>query len=296
MTYEHPLGYVLGLEGIALMRAFTGEFDREFTEARFAEIRRLLDDESLLGAGVVVERLETVDGYRSWAATYDEPGNSLIEAEEPVVRDILDTFSPGTALDAACGTGRHADYLASHGHRVVGVDSSPDMLAQARNRVPSAEFRLGDLRRLPLGDAEVDTVVCGLALSHVPVLEPVIAEFARVLRPGGNLVISDIHHEYVFRGANHPMITPDGARARLFGHRHRAGEYLSAALPLGLQVRSFHEECRFKPEDHHPTPTRDPGPWDDWPWSLNALIPDAVRAANAGIPETSIWHFQLAEV
>jgi SAM-dependent methyltransferase len=51
------------------------------------------------------------------------------------------------------------------------------------SHVPEGEFRLGQLQRLPVGDAEVDLVVCGLALTHVADLKPVIAEFARVLRP-----------------------------------------------------------------------------------------------------------------
>jgi SAM-dependent methyltransferase len=64
------------------------------------------------------------------------------------------------------------------------------MLARARTRVPQADFRPGDLQDLPLADDSADIIVCGLALNHVPALQPVMAEFARVLRPGGHLVIS----------------------------------------------------------------------------------------------------------
>ncbi len=91
-------------------------------------------------------------GYRRWAATYDEPRNGLFDADEPVMHEIIDALPPGDALDAACGTGRYAGYLAGRGHRVVGVDSSPDMLEQARSRVPSGAFLLGDLNRLPVAD------------------------------------------------------------------------------------------------------------------------------------------------
>jgi SAM-dependent methyltransferase len=69
----------------------------------------------------------------------------LIDVEQPIVREILNGLPVGVALDAACGTGRHTQYLASLGHRVVAVDSSPDMLAVARMRVPDAEFLDGDL-------------------------------------------------------------------------------------------------------------------------------------------------------
>src|SRR5205823_5945947 len=91
----------------------------------------------------------------------------------------------GDALDAACGTGRYAEYLAGRGHRVLGVDSSPEMLARARARVPSGEFVLGDLHELPLPDSSVDLVVSTLALAHVPTLAPVMAVFVAGPRPRG---------------------------------------------------------------------------------------------------------------
>ncbi|WP_234337094.1 class I SAM-dependent methyltransferase [Streptomyces xylophagus] len=67
-----------------------------------------------------------------------------------------------------------------------------------------------DLYRLPLPDDAVDTVVCALALEHIPELAPVLAEFARVLRPGGHLRISDAHLVSYLRPtlARRPGLTP----------------------------------------------------------------------------------------
>jgi SAM-dependent methyltransferase len=161
-----------------------------------AEIRRLLDDEKLRDGGVRVERTSTVIAYEKQSASYDaEAGGGLFAADEPVVAEYLSGREPGVAVDAACGTGRFAEFLARRGHRVIGVDSSSDMLAHARRRVPDGEFHVVDLDRLPLPDDSADVIVCALALVHVPRLQPVMAEFARVLRPGGDLVISDVHHE-----------------------------------------------------------------------------------------------------
>ena len=84
--------------------------------------------------------IPTTEGYGSWAGFYDEPGNQLIDLEQPIVREILDGLPRGVALDAACGTGRHSAYLASLGHTVIGVDSSVAMLARAREKVPGGEF------------------------------------------------------------------------------------------------------------------------------------------------------------
>lgn len=125
MAYQHPLAYLLGLEGIALLRAWAGDYDREFVHQRLAEVRRLLDNESLADhPGVIVDRGDTVTGYRQYAPTYDSAGNGLFPYEEPIVRQILDALPPRIALDAACGTGRYTAYLAARGHRTIGIDSS----------------------------------------------------------------------------------------------------------------------------------------------------------------------------
>lgn len=68
MIYQDPLAYLLGLEGIALLDAWAGDHDRAFTDARLAEIRRLLDDEKLRDRGVFAERVSTVLAYQQWAA------------------------------------------------------------------------------------------------------------------------------------------------------------------------------------------------------------------------------------
>jgi len=301
MNYEHPLAYLLGVEGLALLRAYAGEFGKDpdetraFVEARIAEVRRLLADGSLAGAAVEVDSVGHADGYKIWSKTYDEPGNGLIDTEEPLVREILSGLPKGIALDAACGTGRYAEFLAAQGHQVIGVDGTPEMLARARQRVPTAEFLDGDLHRLPLGDNAVDLVVCALALTHVADLAPVMAEFARVLRPGGHLVLSDCHQELILRGAIPNVVGGDGRPARLSAHRRLASDYLNAILPLGFRLLRC-EEPRWPrgepPQDPGSTEGIPLGPWQGWPWSLGALAPVAAWATNVDTPIAVIWHFR----
>jgi SAM-dependent methyltransferase len=292
--YEQPLAYLLGVEGLALLRAFGGEHDREFVEARLREVRTLLADPAL-AEGVATRRVATVDGYRLWAHAYDGP-NSAFAVDEPVLAEILDELPPGPALDAACGTGRYAALLAGRGHRVVGVDASPDMLDHARKRLPDVEFLRGELTALPVEDTSVDLVTCGLALTHVPSLGPVFAEFARVLRPGGHVVVADMHPERVLRGAVPPLRDEDGLPVRLPAHRHLVGDYLRAALAAGMRVRRCVEPVLAAPPGPtaaEPAERTDPGPWDVWPWSLAALVPEATAAADAGVPVMVVWEFVL---
>ncbi|HEX5189684.1 MAG TPA: class I SAM-dependent methyltransferase [Streptosporangiaceae bacterium] len=289
MIYQHPLAYLLGLEGLALLRAFNGEYDREFTMARIAEIRTLLDSAEIIGDGAETPPVSTLEGYAAWAADYDQPGNRLIDLEQPVVRRLLDGLPRGTALDAACGTGRHGAYLASLGHVVIGVDSSAEMLAVARASVPQGVFLVGDLLRLPVPDEHVDLVVCSLALTHVHDLRPVFAEFVRVLRPGGHVVISDSRNDW-------PVVKklPDGRFGYLPHRNHLVSDYLAAALPLGLQVRACEE-----PRLPYPTvsPDATPPAAVEHPsdiWSLQCWCPAAANAAAKDTPIAIVWHFQLS--
>jgi SAM-dependent methyltransferase len=293
MIYSHPLAYLLGLEGVALLRAVAGEYDREFTLARLEEIGTLLGAREELGEGVEVQPIPSTEAYLSWAEHYDEPGNDLIDLEQPVVRKILDGLPTGVALDAACGTGRHSAYLASLGHRVIGVDTSGAMLELAREKVPGGEFHEADLRRLPLPDDHVDLVVCGLALMHVPELEPVFAEFARVLRPGGDLVVSDWRG---LVGEIRPPVVKAGADETptyIQSWCRPTGEYLRAALPLGLRVLRCEEPLRPSPiVGEEETPEHLPGAPPNI-WALHPWAAEAANAAYRGTPIAIVLHFRL---
>jgi SAM-dependent methyltransferase len=297
VIYQHPVHYLLGLEGVALLRAFAGGYDREFAEARVAEIRRLLDSPTLSAEGVLAAAVDTVAGYRIWSQTYDDPGNGLFPSEEAFVHDVVDALPAGVALDAACGTGRHAAYLADRGHQVIGVDNSPDMLIRARERVPAARFHEAVLDRLPLPDDHVDLAVCALALVHLPDLRPVFTELARVVRPGGHLIVTDVHHETVALGSVPRVRSYTGEPQLIPSYRHRTSDYLDAALPLGFAVKRCAEPRRKAtgPTDAPMVKDMTIEAWDGWPWSLLALVPAATAAAWNDTPATMLWHFQLTD-
>lgn len=301
--YQHPLAYLLGLQGIALLRAFSGVYDQEFTLARLRNTQALLDSAERLGEGVEARPITPREGYALWAESYDEPGNALIDLEQPVVRDILSGLPLGVALDAACGTGRHAEYLASLGHDVVGIDESPEMLAVARKKVPEGDFREADLYGVPLPDDSVDLVVCALALSHIEDLARALREFVRVLQPNGHLVISDSRGLIGDIGLPLVRIGPDGTVGYMPVWSRLTSDYLAAALPLGLQVRRCDEVRQQHAivgddgtdlDDGTPSPAHIPGNPPDI-WALHPFYPDATNAAWLGNPRAIIWDFQLSK-
>lgn len=100
--------------------------------------------------------------------------------------------------DLGAGTGALARTLAPFVRRVVAVDRSPEMLRAARERMEEVgtdgrvELREGELEHLPLEDDAVDLAVLALVLHHLPAPVPVLEEAARVLRPGGRLLVVDM--------------------------------------------------------------------------------------------------------
>ena len=100
----------------------------------------------------------------------------------------------GEVLEVAVGTGRNLPFYPD-GTRLTGVDWSPGMLAIARQRAADlgreADLRPGDAQALDFPDSSFDTVLCALGLCAIPDDRRAVAEMARVLRPGGRLLLVD---------------------------------------------------------------------------------------------------------
>ena len=269
--------FILGIEGLALLRAWMA--DHETARARFEELVQLARDPDAppISIQLDVPAEDVRSGYARWATSYDVARNPLIHIEEPAVHGMVDPLPIGTALDAACGTGRHARYLRALGHRVIGVDATPEMLDRARQAVPDADFRPGDLTALPVDTASVDLVVCALALSHCEDIARPVAELARVLRPGGHLVISDFHPFQLLLGGNAFFLDGTGRAGFVRSYAHTCEEYFAAFTAAGLQVARCLE------------PRMDEAAVEMAAGGLMAVAPEAFRGALLGMPEAVVW-------
>jgi demethylmenaquinone methyltransferase/2-methoxy-6-polyprenyl-1,4-benzoquinol methylase len=110
-------------------------------------------------------------------------------------RLALDAVAAGPGdlvVDLACGTGDLAELAARRGARVVGVDFAREMLRRAHSRRVAAALVRGDAQALPFADRAASALTCGFALRNFVSLAPVLAECARVLRPGGRLALLEV--------------------------------------------------------------------------------------------------------
>lgn len=154
-----------------------------------------------------LERLEQIKADRARAASAYFRANAdrwnriralHIDEErvEQAVSDAVDPRAGENILDVGTGTGRMLELLGPHVGSGLGIDQSREMLAIARSRLEAAELghcavRQGDMYQLPLADAAFDAVILHQVLHFADEPEMVLFEAARVLRPGGRLVVAD---------------------------------------------------------------------------------------------------------
>jgi ArsR family transcriptional regulator len=141
-----------------------------------------------------------------------------------------------TVGDLACGTGQVTTALAPFVRRVIAVDRSRAMLAAARKRLGSAEhvdLRQGTLEALPVDDRSLDAAVMSLALHYVSDPLAALRETARVLRPGGRLLVIDLleHERQEYRQAMGHVWLGFG-RDQMTGWLAEAGFENARVLPL----------------------------------------------------------------
>jgi ubiquinone/menaquinone biosynthesis C-methylase UbiE len=133
----------------------------------------------------------------------------------------------GPVLDAGCGTGRLTAVLDRLGLEVSGVDLSPGMVGVARREHPGHRFEVGSMTDLDVADASLAGVVAWSTLIHVPddELPRVLAEFHRVLRPGGVVLVAYFGGE----GSNHKTQGYGGHPMNVMVHK-RTPERTAALL------------------------------------------------------------------
>jgi ubiquinone/menaquinone biosynthesis C-methylase UbiE len=268
----------LGTEGAALFRHLL-DGDDAFAEQRRHRIRELVAviDDAHLSQAIEVPELGIGDGYAAWAPTYDTMPNALIRAEEQLVRTAAQDLVPGRALDVACGTGRHTAWLCAAGHTTTGIDATPEMLDVARDRVPDAQFQIGDFNDLAFEDDTFDFAICALALAHAPDPTTAIREIARVVRPGGRIVLTDAHPTFVLIQGQALFPTRRGlAFIRNYPHPH--GTYLRVFRAVRVEVI----ECLEAPME------------TDFTHGMFAEVADAAAALWEGIPAALVWSLRKA--
>jgi SAM-dependent methyltransferase len=223
---------------------------------------------------------------RNWVAWTRAPGLDSYWRYRPALFELLP--APGRAtLDLGCGEGRLARDLAAHGHRVTGADVSATLIDAAREAHPDGDYRVADAARLPFADASFDLVVAYNSLMDIDDMPGAVREAARVLEPGGRLVVSILHPAntgqttgqgddlaFVVDGTyftdrqTREHAERDGISLIFASYRRPLSAYTGALEEAGLLIEALREPIATRPDGtaHHL-------PWHLW---IKALRPAEV--------------------
>lgn len=192
------------------------------------------------GVRQVLDKARAVDpakAYDLWASSYDtQQDNLLIHVDEQMFAELSAdlSFEGKVVADVGCGTGRHwPTVLAGRPSRLIGYDVSREMIAVLRSKYPGTEAHVLQGQSLPgLEDASCDVILCNLVIGYIDDLRATFAEWNRVLKPGGVVVITDLHPAVIQRGGDRSF-SHRNRKVLIRSHLHSLEEIRSLAAGMG---------------------------------------------------------------
>jgi SAM-dependent methyltransferase len=169
------------------------------------------------------------EGLYGFGLVRDGEGAPLRPGGLALTQTLIDLagFRPGdVVVDAGCGQGASVALMIERGILAVGVDASSAALACARSRYAAVAFVVADGDRLPFASQSLDGVLSECSLSVMPERARALAEWRRVLKPGGRLVASDVYARAAGHGAG-PVAT--------------AATLASAVIDAGFRIERFED-------------------------------------------------------
>lgn len=179
------------------------------------------------------------DVYDRWRAS--EIGATTEQLESRLILELAGEVSGCKVLDIGCGDGTFAVELARRGAIVTGIDASPAMIDAARARAAQhnvdVTFQVAQAERLPFAAGQFDVVTAITILCFVDDAGPVFSEIARVLKPGGRLVIGELGRWSTWAAARRVRAWL-GSRLWRLGRFRTAKELCGLAEQAGLSVET----------------------------------------------------------
>src|SRR5688572_24738582 len=149
---------------------------------------------------------DAAPAYDLWAEKYDhQPGNLMMDLDEEIFSNLVKeaVITDKVVVDVGCGTGRHWNKIRQQQpSRLIGYDVSKKMLNRLRDKFFTAEVYLSTGYMMPqLKDQSADLLISTLTIAHIEKIEKAFTEWKRVLKKGGEMILTDYHPEALARGA-----------------------------------------------------------------------------------------------
>jgi SAM-dependent methyltransferase len=183
------------------------------------------------------------EGYNLWADSWDDTPSPIVALEHRMLQPWMRQLEPGRIVDVGCGTGRWAQPLGA-----IGIDSSLAMLGVAA-RKPGLQGRVAaaDATALPVATGAARVVVCTLTFGHIREQAATMHELARILGPGGTLILTDFHPAAATHGWRRTFRHGDRVY-ELENHPYTIEWLQSCASAVGLFAHEWVEAMIAEPE------------------------------------------------
>lgn len=188
--------------------------------------------------------LDAQQAYAQWASSYDETPNPLLALEERTLAPILSNLFEQNVVELGCGTGRWLHRLEAMGARsLTGVDLSEAMLAEAKRKcLPSTRLIHADCTTVLLPGRAADCILASFLLSYVPDLRKFAAAAAHILRPGGTIIVSDLHPNMSSYGWRRTFRTA-GSSFEIATFKYRLPDLINVMSATGCILEAISEPC-----------------------------------------------------
>ncbi len=177
--------------------------------------------------------------YDLWAKSYDQQTNNLILCpDQELFSRMMEKVSLRNqqVIDIGCGTGRlWHKLLAQHPAKLVGYDVSKEMLRILKHKFPAQQVYRQTDYQINQPDNKFGILLSTLTLSYIPDMPAALREWIRIMRPGGEILITD-YHPAMLKKAGSPIFFYQGKRVSVKHHIHGIKNILHTAQSQGLSV------------------------------------------------------------
>jgi SAM-dependent methyltransferase len=186
--------------------------------------------------------VEVPEGYGEWVRTYEQTVHDEMDLRLLERLRTVDWSAPRDVLDLACGTGRVGVWLKGRCPAAVdGIDLTPGMLEIARHRGRYRTLAVADVSNTGLPAVTYDLCIQSLADEHLPDLQPLYREVARVTRRGGTFVLVGFHPYFLMTGMPTHFERVTGEPVTIRSYVHLPSDHVKAAHAAGWQLRELEE-------------------------------------------------------
>lgn len=190
-----------------------------------------------------VVHLPPTEAYDLLASHYDNQGFNAVEAfADELQREFLTSLKhQKTVLDFGCGTGRNIPILKTMVNEVIGLDASPNMLAQLKQKYPEVKtFCTTEDGGMPFKQNTFDLIFCTLTLGYVKQTQLLFHEWNRVLKPGGHIILIDLHPTLNQEGKSRNF-KKGNKKIVIDSQAHSKEQLDSHFIPLGWRIKNYKE-------------------------------------------------------